>query len=423
MAVSAEGRPKMKIVYVTSRLPYGPGEAFVIPEVVELVRQGHEVLVVPMYPKGAVIHHDAKPLMERVVTRSLLSPDVLKSAVLEFVRDPVKATRSLSWLLRSRNPRIFLKNLVVYPKGLWLADLARSWGAEHIHVHWMATTATMALVAGEASGISWSITAHRWDIVENNLLGLKANRAAFVRFISWSGLRMAKSLDARVRDESVCVLRMGVPALPEVHADERGRRGTAFPPIIVCPANLIPVKGHRYLLGATSILAERGLGLEVWLAGNGVLRDELEKEVEARGLSDKVWFLGQLPHPELMRLYREEEARTIVILPSIDLGNGEHEGVPVSLMEAMSHGIPVVSTTTGGIPELLEGGAGLLVPPEDPYALADGIQQLIEDPQRRRRLARAGQERVEKEFAIEKVAARLAARFEACAKGGTETAK
>lgn len=409
----------MKVVYVTSSLPYGSGEAFIIPEILELLRQGHEVLAVPMYPRGNVIHDDAKPLMDRVVAHPLLSPDVLKSAALELARNPVSAVSALASLFRGRNLKILLKNLAVYPKGLWLADLARSWGADHIHVHWVATTATMALVAGEVLGTPWSVTAHRWDIAENNLLGLKADRAAFIRFISWSSLRMAESLGVKVQNESTYVLNMGVPAaLSEARADEHRQYDITLSPIVVCPANLIAVKGHRYLLGAASILAERGVRVEMWFAGDGVLREELEQEVETQGLSKRVRFLGQLPHPELMRLYREEGARIIVVLPSVDLGNGEHEGIPVSLIEAMSHNIPVISTTTGGIPELLGGGAGLLVLPGDPYALADGIQRLIEDPEWRRRLVRVGQERVEKEFAVGKVAARLATRFKTCAKDG-----
>lgn len=408
----------MRIIYVTSSLPYGPGEAFIIPEVLELTRRGHDVLVVPMYPRGSVVHGDVMPLMNRVVACPLFGPDVLKSAGSEIARNPAAAIRSLAPLFRSRDLRILLKNLAVYPKGLWLAALARRWGAEHMHVHWAASTATMALVAGQVSGIPWSVTCHRWDIVENNLLGMKAERAAFVRFISRSGLRMAKSLGIRLRDSSTFVLNMSVPIVSaEACRDELERPRAALPPIIMCPANLIAVKGHRYLIEALGTLTERGVGIEAWFAGDGVLRKELEREVEVRGLSDRVRFLGHLPHSELMRLYREEGSRLIVVLPSVDLGNGQHEGIPVSLIEAMGYGIPVVSTTTGGIPELLEGGAGLLVLPGDSYALAEGIQQLIENSELRKRLVQAGRERVEKEFAVDKVVAELVARFGACSKG------
>ena len=81
-------------------------------------------------------------------------------------------------------------------------------------------------------------------------------------------------------------------------------------------------------------------------------------------------FVGQVSHTQILEMYVANQVRAVVV-PSIDLGNNLHEGIPVSLMEAMAHGVPVVSTTTGGIPELLADGAGILVPPENPQALAD----------------------------------------------------
>jgi glycosyltransferase involved in cell wall biosynthesis len=98
----------------------------------------------------------------------------------------------------------------------------------------------------------------------------------------------------------------------------------------------------------------------------------------------------------------------MVVLPSL------HEGIPVSLIEAMAYGVPVVSTFAGGTPELLERGAGLLVPPEDPLALADAIERLVRDPELRKQLGETGRRRVEDSFAVEKVVAELVRRFEAC---------
>lgn len=403
------------MIYVTSSMPYGPEGVFIIPEVKEIIEQGHEVLIVPMYPRGAVLHGDTEPLLEHTITQPLLSLSVAKAAIKEFVQAPAKALSILSWLFGSRSNEITLKNIVVYPKGLWLARLAREWRADHIHAHWAATTATMALIASEISGTPWSCTAHRWDIVENNLLASKVARVSFMRFISHSGLEMVKTLGIENLETKALVLHMGVPLnVPPICTDNRTQSAT---PVVLCSASLKAVKGHKYLIEAVAVLLkERNFDLELWLAGEGELREELQKRVKRLGLSNRVKFLGHLSHSELMKLYRQKKV-AVVALPSIDLGGGEHEGIPVSLMEAMGYSIPVVSTTTGGIPELLGGGAGLLVPPEDPYALADGIQQLIEDPEQRGRLAQAGRERVEKEFAVDKMAARLAARFEACKEG------
>jgi colanic acid/amylovoran biosynthesis glycosyltransferase len=414
----------MRIIYITSSMPYGPVETFVISEVEEVRKQGHDVLIVPMYPRGQVLHTDAKPLLEYVSSQPLLSPRIAKWAAEGFVRAPIRTFRALSWLSRSCSAKVLLKNLAVYPKGLWLARLAREWRADHIHAHWAATTATMALVASEFSDIPWSCTAHAWDIADwqsgsargrgnNDLLSLKISRACFVRFISRVGRREAglPSIGAST-DMKSFVLHMGVE-LPDLtgirRPNERGRH-----PIILCPAAFIPFKGHRYLIEAVYILLKRGVDFELWLAGAGELENELRKQVEALVPAGNVRFLGQLAHPEVIEFYRRGEV-DIVVLPSLDLGGSEHEGIPVSLMEAMSYGVPVVSTITGGIPELLGGGAGVMVPPADPTALAEAIGRLIQDPELREQQGDAGREKVEESYSKKEIVGELIARFQACA--------
>jgi glycosyltransferase involved in cell wall biosynthesis len=103
-------------------------------------------------------------------------------------------------------------------------------------------------------------------------------------------------------------------------------------------------------------------------------------------------------------MYREHSV-DCVVLPSLD------EGLSVALVEAMAHGVPVVATAVGGVPELLEGDAGVLVPPRDAEALADALASVLGSPERRAHLARAGRRRVETEFDVEAIARELATRF------------
>jgi colanic acid/amylovoran biosynthesis glycosyltransferase len=105
--------------------------------------------------------------------------------------------------------------------------------------------------------------------------------------------------------------------------------------------------------------------------------------------------------------YYEKRLIDLVVLPSIDLGNGSHEGIPVCLMEAMAHGIPVIATKTGGIPELINETTGILVPPKDWAALAEAIAQIMADSRLRRRLAQSGQQYVQEEFNVEHIISRL----------------
>ncbi len=193
----------MRVLYITSALPYGPGETFLYPEVEELLRQGVEVWVVPMYPRGSLAHSEALRLSERALNEPLFSWRVLWGALVMFLRRPRKALAAFTHLL-TLNPKHLLKNLAVYPKGLWLAKVVLEKGADHIHAHWAATTASMAMVASAVSGIPWSLTAHRWDVVENNLLKQKARRACFFRCISEKTCEMALERGCPGRTLSSC---------------------------------------------------------------------------------------------------------------------------------------------------------------------------------------------------------------------------
>lgn len=175
---------------------------------------------------------------------------------------------------------------------------------------------------------------------------------------------------------------------------------------ILCPANLYPVKGHRYLIEAIAVLRKRGVECELLVAGDGALRSDLDAQVQNLGLAGAVHFLGQCSHTEILAMYREGRVG-MVVLPSVDLGNNLHEGIPVSLLEPMSYNIPVVSTNTGGIPELLEDGAGLIVPDKDPMALADAIERLVRDSEFTAKVARKGRQRVCESFNVVAVVSQL----------------
>ncbi len=391
----------MRVIYITSSLPFGSAEPFLYPEIRALRDLGVDLKVVPMYPRGQPVHPESRDVLPLAEVEPLFSWRIFRSAWRMVLRFPKKALQALL-LLFTPNPRHLLKNLAVYPKGLWLADLAIRWGANHIHAHWAATTSSMAMVASHVSGVPWSLTAHRWDVVENNVLPQKADRALFFRCISEKTKSMA--LERGVPPEKVVVLHLGVPLPLGSRKISKGyAKGETF--VLLCPAAFLPIKGHKYLLEALRLLPEH---VHLWLAGEGPLKSELMSLVQNLGLESRVRFLGYLAHDKLLELYSEGLVDAVV-LPSVDLGEGLNEGIPVALIEALAFGYPVVATATGGIPELLAEGAGLLVPDKSPEALAQAISQLVYDENLRKELGRRGRLRVEQEFAVEKVVRTLLA--------------
>jgi colanic acid/amylovoran biosynthesis glycosyltransferase len=394
-----------QLIYVTARLPYGDGEPFVATEVRALERRGWDVTVVPVRSGGDVVHADAAGL--RTAAVPLASPTVAGAALAEAGSRPLKTLAALAGFVRGR-PGVLLKNVAVFPKGLWLARMARRLDARHIHAHWAGTSATMAMVAGQVSGIPWSLTAHRWDIRENNLLRRKAREACFVRAISEHG---ARELGELVGEPgwSPWVLHMGV----QVPSASLPNAPLPSPLRVLAAARLVEKKGHVHLIEALRLLRERGVPVRVDLAGDGPLAAMLERRAVEAGLEEELDFLGTVSHEDLLAGLASGRWDAAV-LPSVVTESGELEGIPVSLVEAMACGLPVVGTDTGGIPELLRDDAGILIPPGNPEALANAVEALVEDPSLRARLGSTARRRVEEEFAADLVAGELDGRFRRC---------
>lgn len=398
------GSRSVKLIYVTGSFPYTVTEIFAAPELTELLRRGHEVRVSPVRLTDETPSADALPFVERTVRFPRLSARTLRTAAAAFVKHPRRGARVLRKALSGQSRQVRRHNLMGFMHGLSLAHYARRWGAEHIHAYWATMAATSAMVASEVTGIPWSFTAHRQDLVKPNALAAKVESSSFVRFISDDGLKLAAAEtgeETALGDKAV-VLRLGVdleaaspPALPLRVAPFR----------LVCAASLTTRKGHRYLLEAVARLKAAGRPVHLTLAGDGALREELEALVDELDLSAEVEVLGAVEHTELLGLYAAGRFDAAV-LASL------HEGIPVALIEAMAHGLPVVGTDVGGVGELLEGGAGLLVPSEDAAALAAALGRLAADVPLRLHLGETGWRRVKSGYDARRTVRRLERLYE-----------
>lgn len=387
----------MRIIYITSSFPIGKCEAFIAPELTELEAQGHQLRIVPLMPRGKASESKEEPFPSITWCAPLCSPRFAWEFTRFVGRRPDVVWRLIKSFSHGTAATI-AKNLAVLPKAAWLARMATAWGADHLHAFWASGPASLALAASELSGIPWSFSAHRFDIVENGLMRKKAESARFVRFISADGLRLS-GLQGTALESKATVLHLGIDV--DV-APAPGRVGGV--PVVLCVAALIPRKGHHVLLKAIEELKERGVSTELWLAGDGELRGRLQQEVCALGLDGQVKFLGSLSHSELMSLY----ANGLVTMAALA---SHHEGIPVSLMEAMSFSVPVVATRVGGIAELLGNGAGVIVDPSDWLALSNALHLLIKDAELRKSLGITARERVQSSFAVSKIAIRMTALF------------
>lgn len=389
----------MKVVYITAHAPFGTDESFVLDEMLAVTGLGIDLIIVPRDPPRQVFHEEAQGLLTRSVTLPILNWRM----ILQFIWALLSRPRlwSILWTVarHSRSQKILIKNLAVLPKAVFVAALLNEKEIDHIHAHWGSTTSSMAWTISGLMGIPWSFTLHRWDIAENNLLEIKVEHACFARCIGEAGRREVLSIVGDLYQDKVRVLHLGARmpvALPVC------KSGSHSDFVVACPANFFPVKGHRFLVKAFALLRARGYkNCRCLLIGDGPLQVQIRAYVTELGLKDVVTFTGRLPHGRLMQLYESGEVHAVV-LPSIMTADGQKEGIPVALMEAMSHGIPVVSTDTGSIPELVCDGAGLLVKQQNPDQLADALQTLIEDRELSGEIGRKGNERVKSHFNLVK---------------------
>jgi len=388
----------MKVAYITAQTPFGRGESFIIEEMLVLRKLGVDLVIVPRNPHKEVFHADAQRLLENTIWLPLFSIQMIPSLLKTMFLEPYFWRIILDILLNSRNPKILIKNLSVVPKAVFISHLFYQMGVQHVHAHWGSTTATMTWIVSELTGIPWSFTLHRWDISENNMLKEKVETAKFVRCISEHGKNELLNIVGKKYEEKIKVIHMGVK-IPEEILISDGNKDSFT---IVTPANLVEKKGHKYLVEACLNLTKKGIkNFQCIFYGEGPLRIELEKLIQEKGLTGYVEIPGAIPHEELLKMYKNQKV-DIIVLPSIITADAEYEGIPVALMEAMAYGVPVISTDTGGIPELIGDGSGIMVEEKNAEAIADALERLIKDRDYRYEIGRKGRLKVGKEFDIEK---------------------
>ncbi|OYR41435.1 glycosyltransferase [Halorubrum sp. Eb13] len=204
-------------------------------------------------------------------------------------------------------------------------------------------------------------------------------------------------------------------AIDVVHAGVRLNKFDTTAPAkdgrVLTVARLHPKKGIMTAIEAIAIVAQEIPNVEYHIVGSGSQYDELVSLVSSLGIEENVMFLNNVSDAELVAEF--ERARCF-LLPSVITESGERDGIPVSLMEAMSMRTPVVSTTTSGIPELVDHGEnGLLTAPRDPNATAELVLRLLQNDAEWRKLSRRAREKILDEFSVQTQVDGLLTTFEA----------
>ncbi|WP_234119262.1 glycosyltransferase family 4 protein [Clostridium hydrogenum] len=394
----------MKILYITAQTPYGDGEQFIPPEIIEMMNKGNEIIVVPLRPNRDLAKGgETRQIAKYTKYVPLINVKVVLCAAAVLFKHPIKYFKILGNILSNSGSvlKVF-KNLLLLGKGLVIADIAKENNVEHIHAHWASTPSTAAFIASYMSGIEYSFTSHRWDIAENNMLRKKAETAKFIRVIDDPGFKEMVGFIGEANKEKCHKIHVGVQ-IADAEVKPKKKRDYFY---IVTPANFVEKKGHKYLIEAIEKLVKMGYSIKCSFYGSGPLEKQLIDNIEKLGMSDSIKVCGKIAHDDLLKMYLEGEV-DCVALPSIVTADGEKEGIPVSLMEAMAYNIPAVSTYTGGIPELLGEDCGVLVHEKNIDELVEGLKKLIDDDGYRKTVEVNGYKRVYDEFYISSVVTKM----------------
>lgn len=390
----AEG---LRVAYVVKRYPRF-SETFIVNEILALEAQGVEIGVFSLFPATDSHFHDMLSRVRAPVR--CLSAESLRAGDLWGAFAGAADTLPGFWanLERARGE----DSRHVY-QGVQLALQVRAGGYGHIHAHFAGAQTSVARLASRFSGVPFSFTAHAKDIYHEGVDGAdlrgKLRDAHFAVTVSDYNL---SHLRARFPAETTRLRRIYngldlqhfVPASGERQAER-----------IVAVGRLVEKKGFGDLLEACALLRAAGREFECLIVGAGPLEATLRDQRRALGLDAQVQLLGPRPQAEVMALLR---GAALFAAPCLVAPDGDRDGLPTVLLEAMALGTPCLTTDVTGIPEIVRHrDTGWTVPPRDPAALALGLAHLLDHPRERRRLAVAGRRVIEAGFDSARSAAQL----------------
>ncbi|MGB8818783.1 MAG: glycosyltransferase family 4 protein [Rhizobiaceae bacterium] len=405
----------LSLGYVLKRFPR-LSETFVLNEILELERQGHRVEVFSLLRPPLEERHGLVKELKARITYLPSAGGLMKTRLHEGLEEePVDLGTALAGCAAAGDP-VFNNSTAeeaaaLQFKAASVAALAQARGVDHLHAHFASDAATVALLASRLSGIPFSFTAHARDIYHQ-----------YKSIASDNAMRRAKIAEAdfvaTVSDYNRAHLRQVAPSHgARVWRLYNGIDLGRFTPMpverrpgqIVAVGRLIEKKGFSDLIKACAILRDNGVKFHCSIIGDGPLRSELDGQIRLSSLAPDVEIAGPQPQERLIGMVRQA---SVAVLPCIVSESGDRDGLPTVLLEAMALGLPVVTTSVSGGPEIVaHGETGLVVEPGDTTALAASIETLLENPALAERMGAAGRKRAESLFSLQTNVATLGGWF------------
>lgn len=295
-------------------------------------------------------------------------------------------------------------------QALWLAQAVRISNLTHLHAHFGSSATTVARLASYFSGVPYTFTAHAKDIFHESVnpddLKRKLRDAQTAITVSDFNLQYLRQHydQAAAKVER---LYNGLDLTQFLYQSPQERRAK-----IVAVGRLVEKKGFGDLIKACAILKFQKVAFECQIIGTGELEAQLQWQIQALDLTDEVALIGPRPQNELKHLV---QSAAVFAAPCLVAEDGNRDGLPTVLLEAMALGTTCVATNVTGIPEILRDlQTGVLIPPSDPIALAAALEHILSHPAQRVAMAAKARELMEKEFDIQQNSAVMRQIFAKC---------
>ena len=408
---------KLKIAYIIGTYPEIT-TTFIDREIQGLQEMGAQIQILSIRRPAQFVSElkEYAEIQKQIIY--LLPPQWLQlffAHIFFALSSPRRYFLTLAFLLTRPHPKFLLrlKTLLHFGEGVFAAYRLRGGGWDHIHAHFIDRAATVALVTSRLLGIPYSVTAHADDIYNEPVLPFeKLSEAQFAVTVSEFNrkhlLQNFPALDSR----RIFVLHPWIDT-SQIHPIPVRPKEQIFR--ILSVGRLVENKGHQFLITACGILNQEGLDFECHIIGQGPLHAELKAMIEAQGLRERVHLLGAQPQSEVFHFLHQTN---VFVLACVIAQNGDRDGMPVAIAEAMAMEVPVISTDIVGIGEMVQPGTGYLIPMRDASALAEAIWKIYKhDTTTRMEMGRHGRAVIDQHFDLHKGIETLAALFERSAFG------
>ncbi len=378
--------------YLFERFP-SFGQTFCYREVAELDRQG---VAAPIFSIRNPKDEPPQDWDARIVERVHYLPE--EKELLDAVQRASKKERLTPEIIAALDEWARRTDFLRLYQAVYVGLRLKEKGISHVHAHFAGMAARTAFWITKFFPITFSFTAHANDIFAPRKFEIGLDKlVGTARVVVTETDYSEKFLRERFPERADRIHRL----YNGLNLAEFGRATfSSDPPLIVAIGRLIAKKGFADLIRACALLVERGRLFRCEIFGEGPLENQLRAQIEELGLQERIQLPGPKPQHELRARLG---AASVFVLPSVPEIDGGMDNLPTVIMEAMATGLPVVSTTIGGIPEMVvENETGFLMQPDDAVALAGAIEKVTNDRLLAQRLGEAGYERAQNLFSIEK---------------------